>query len=167
MRRQSGTFVVVLTATVLFGAFIALCPAAAASDVFPMEADYPHTKPIVMFTHEAHIDDYMEKNPDLFADGCGACHHDDSGTPITDLTMDDDVNACFDCHDKPGRPDKDVKKQWLKEKLTREEKTSRELEYHAEALHANCIGCHRAFKKKTKSKAAPTSCSKCHKRSKK
>lgn len=138
-----------------------------ADDIIAMDADYPHKKPIVMFTHTLHATDYAKKYPKLFENGCGACHHDDSGAPLTDLTMDDDVYSCFDCHDKPGRPDKATKKKWRKEKLSRSEKAALELEFHAEALHDNCIPCHRAYKKKTKSRAAPTSCNKCHDKKKK
>src|SRR4030042_523140 len=43
-------------------------------------------------------------------------------------------------------------------KLTKQQ----ELEYHAEAIHENCRGCHKNFNKKTNSKAAPETCAKCH-----
>jgi len=33
---------------------------------------------------------------------------------------------------------------------------------HAEALHLNCISCHKKANKASGTKAAPTSCAKCH-----
>ena len=36
------------------------------------------------------------------------------------------------------------------------------LAYHANALHENCISCHKAYNKENKTKAAPSSCTKCH-----
>ena len=41
------------------------------------------------------------------------------------------------------------------------------MEYHAEALHENCISCHKDYNKKNKTKAAPQSCTKCHPKKKK
>ena len=167
MKWTAWTSTAMLVAGLMMISPFGLKEVAAAEDVIAMEADYPHKKPIVKFTHTRHAEDYADTYPELFENGCGACHHDDTGEPLAELTMDDDVNACIDCHDKPGRPDKATKKQWRKDKLSRDEKASAKLEYHAEALHANCIDCHRAYKKKTKSKAAPTSCAKCHLKSKK
>ena len=46
--------------------------------------------------------------------------------------------------------------------MKKSEKDKLELEYHAEALHENCKGCHRQFNKKYKPKKAPTTCTKCH-----
>ncbi len=105
-----------------------------------------HKKSIVLFTHKKHVKEYKI--------GCGQCHHDKEGTPLNDLKDNDKVDSCIACHSKIGqapRP-KDKKKLSLEKKL----------EYHAEAIHENCIKCHKEFNKKNGTKAAPASCSKCH-----
>lgn len=120
-------------------------------DVINMEnkAYEKHTKSIAVFSHKKHIEKYKT--------GCGECHHDEKGKPLNDLKMGDDVKNCIECHSKPGMKPKKVK-------LTPKE----ELQYHAEAIHDNCRGCHKDFNKKNKpKKKAPTSCSKCHPKTKK
>jgi len=128
---------------------------AAAPDVIKMEnpAYQKHKKGIVEFSHKKHAEDYAAAHPDLYKNGCGECHHDDQGKPLT-LKADDPVQGCIECHKKPSeRPKgKDAPKLSKKEKL----------EYHAEALHYNCKGCHKSFNKKTGTKKAPTTCTKCH-----
>jgi hypothetical protein len=54
-----------------------------------------------------------------------------------------------------------------KSDLSKAEKKSKELAYHAEALHDNCRGCHRDYNRKNNLKsrdeeAAPLRCSDCH-----
>jgi hypothetical protein len=128
-------------------------------DVIKMQNPaYEHTKGIVEFSHRKHFTEYGAS--------CGDCHHDDKGQPLADLKEGDDVKGCFECHSKPGDVPKDVKKEWREKKLKRDEMKKLELEYHAEALHANCIDCHKDWNKANKSKAAPTSCSKCHPKTK-
>ena len=101
-----------------------------------------HTKGIVMFSHKRHFEGY--KIP------CGACHHDDSGEPLTDLKVGDELDGgCIDCHAEPSRKPKGAK-------LSKSEM----LEYHAEALHINCKECHK--KEKKAGKNAPTFCAECH-----
>ena len=120
-------------------------------DVIKMEnkAYEKHTKSIVEFTHKKHVEEYKA--------GCGDCHHNEKGEPLNDLKMGDDVKNCIECHSKPGMKPK-------KAKLTPKEK----LQYHAEAIHQNCRGCHKDFNKKNKpKKKAPTSCAKCHPKKKK
>jgi hypothetical protein len=108
---------------------------------------YPeHTKPIVEFTHAAHVVDYMA--------GCGDCHHDEDGEPLDDLEVGDDVAKCIDCHTKPSEPPKGKDAPDLSD--------AEEREYHAEALHQNCKNCHMTYNKENNTRAAPTSCSKCH-----
>lgn len=102
---------------------------------------YEHTRPIVQFSHKAHIEDY--------GIGCGECHHDDTGQPLNDLKMGDEVQGCFDCHDQPGKAPKEVK-------------GPEALQYHVNALHANCIDCHKEYNKAHDTKAAPQSCATCH-----
>ncbi len=106
-----------------------------------------HKKSIVDFSHKKHSETY--------GIGCGECHHDATGKPLGDLKLEDNVQNCIDCHKKPGRKPRAKKGA---PKLTQAQK----LEYHAEAIHLNCISCHKKSNKKSGTKAAPTSCTKCH-----
>ena len=110
-----------------------------------------HKKGIVMFTHRTHFEDY--------GISCGDCHHDDTGTPL-ELAEGDDVQSCIECHEGTQKP--------KGEKLPKDEAI---MKYHFEALHANCIGCHKAYnieKGDPKGKKpAPVSCQKCHPKTKK
>jgi len=85
---------------------------------------------------------------------CGACHHDDEAQPLADLKIGDEVPGCIECHDQPGEKPKGRGAPKLSK--------SEEIMYHAEALHDNCKGCHKAYNKKNKTKAAPATCGKCH-----
>ncbi|ACN17107.1 conserved hypothetical protein [Desulforapulum autotrophicum HRM2] len=116
-------------------------------DVIAMEnAIYAaHKKGIVQFTHQKHVADYKI--------GCGECHHGDDGSPLADMKAGDDAVGCAECHAEPGTAPKSKDK-----KLSDSEK----LEYHAEALHENCITCHKAYNKENNTKDAPASCAKCH-----
>lgn len=115
---------------------------------------FDNEKGTVEFTHKKHHDEYGA--------ACGECHHDDKGKPQAELKVGDDVKSCKDCHSKPGEVPKDVKKEWKDKKLKKEETSKLELEYTAEAFHANCITCHKDYNKKKNTKAAPTTCTKCH-----
>jgi hypothetical protein len=105
-----------------------------------------HTKPIVKFTHQKHIEEYSKS--------CGDCHHDNTGKPL-DLKPGDPVAGCIDCH-----------KETKKKKGEKLEKSEKIRIYHDEALHANCIECHKAYnieKGDPKGMApAPASCKACH-----
>ena len=129
-------------------------------DVIKMQnpAYSEHTKGIVEFTHKKHAAEYGAK--------CGDCHHDDKGQPLADLKEGDDVKGCIECHSKPGEVPKELKKEWKDKKLKKEETDKLAREYHAEALHDNCQGCHKQWNKDNKSKAAPTSCTACHPKTK-
>jgi hypothetical protein len=111
------------------------------------------TKAEVQFTHKKH-EDYAKQYPDVYGKGCGECHHDDKGQPQKNLNADSKVQKCIDCHKKPGEAPKgkDAPKLDKKQKL----------EYHAEATHDNCIGCHKDFNKKYAPKKAPVTCNDCH-----
>ena len=125
----------------------------AVEDMIKMEneAYAKHKKSIVIFSHKKHTEDYKA--------GCGECHHDENGKPLNDLKMGDDVQNCIECHkiasERPKGKDAP--------KLTKKQK----LDYHAEAIHYNCKGCHKKFNKETGTKAAPTTCAKCHPKKKK
>ncbi len=105
-----------------------------------------HTKPIVKFTHQKHIDAYSKS--------CGDCHHDNTGKPL-DLKPGDSVAGCIQCH-----------KETKKKKGEKLEKSEKIRIYHDEALHANCVGCHKAYNiEKGDPKGmnpAPASCKACH-----
>jgi hypothetical protein len=105
-----------------------------------------HTKPIVKFTHQKHMEAYSKS--------CGDCHHDNTGKPL-DLKPGDPVARCIQCH-----------KETKKKKGENLEKSEKIRIYHDEALHANCTGCHKAYnieKGDPKGLApAPASCKACH-----
>jgi len=154
MRKRSLLMVVMgVVAGSLFLA-MGLYAAADAPDTIKMDSpEYEkHKKGIVEFSHTKHMDDYKI--------GCGECHHDKDGKPLENLKKGDDVQKCIDCHKIPGEISKDEKTA-IKD-LSKDEQKLKKLEYHAEALHYNCKDCHRAYNKANKTKAAPTSCAKCH-----
>jgi hypothetical protein len=155
-------FLVVICCAALFVA--AGIYAKTVPDVIPLQdpAYKEHTKGVVQFTHGKHQKDYAKEYPDLYKRGCGECHHDENNKPLTELKEGDPVQRCIECHKKPGEVPKDLKKQWREKKVKKADKKKMEMEYHAEALHDNCRGCHRAFNKKYKPKKAPTTCAKCH-----
>ncbi|MBS3809679.1 MAG: hypothetical protein KGY38_05960 [Desulfobacterales bacterium] len=99
-----------------------------------------HRMGIISFDHRAHVDEY-----DL---GCGKCHHDENNQPLNDLSYDDPVKGCAQCHDKEGRPRRQESmsdQQWKKEQL----------KYYYGAIHENCTGCHKETK-------GPVKCMQCH-----
>ena len=128
-------------------------------DVIKLEdpAYEKHKKGVVEFTHKKHQDDYAKQYPEFYKNGCGECHHDEDGKPLSNLKEGDDVQKCIECHKIPAEAPKGKK---AKKKLSKKEKIR---DYHAEALHANCRGCHKKYNKKYKPKQkAPTTCTKCH-----
>ncbi|MFO7839944.1 MAG: cytochrome c3 family protein [Desulfosalsimonadaceae bacterium] len=102
-----------------------------------------HRMGIVTFDHNTHAEEY-----DL---SCGECHHDDEGNPLQEADLDEgSVKSCFACHDKEGRPQRDSSmspEEWEEEKIG----------YYYEAIHQNCMGCH-------KEKGGPAACPECHPR---
>jgi hypothetical protein len=125
-----------------------------------------HKKGVVEFSHGKHQKEYAKEYSDLYKNGCGECHHDKDNKPLTNLKEGDEVKKCIECHKKPGEVPKDLKKKWREQKVKKAEQKKMELEYHAEALHDNCRGCHKEVTKKYKPKKAPTTCAKCHPKSK-
>jgi hypothetical protein len=116
-----------------------------------------HKKGVVDFTHGKHQTEYAEKYPEFYKNGCGECHHDKDNKPLSNLKAGDDVQKCIECHKIAAEAPKGKK---AKKKLSKKEKIK---DYHAEALHENCRGCHRKYNKKYKpAKKAPTTCAKCH-----
>ena len=152
--------VVVVLATLFIAAGIF---AKAAPDVIPLQdpAYTEHAKGVVKFEHKKHWDDYAKDYPEFYKNGCGECHHDKDNKPLTELKEGDEVQKCIECHKIAAEAPKGKK---AKKKLSKKEKIK---EYHAEALHANCRVCHKKFNKKYKPKKAPTTCTKCHPKTKK
>lgn len=142
-KRSLGVMAVIALAASLFGGGMLYAGTTAPAEI-TMQAAYEHTKEAVTFTHDKHIKEHKI--------ACGECHHDDKGKPL-DLKEGDNVKSCFECHNKPG----ELKGKEAKG-LSKEEK----LAYHANALHENCIGCHRQYNKENKTKAAPNKCTDCH-----
>jgi hypothetical protein len=127
-----------------------------------------HEKGVVEFTHGKHQTEYAKKYPEFYKNGCGECHHDENNKPLSGLKEGDDVKRCIECHKKLGEVPSKLKKEWRKKKVKKDERKKMELEYHAEAFHDNCRGCHREYNKKYKpSQKAPTTCTQCHPKSKK
>lgn len=119
--------------------------AASAPEVITMNsAGYAkHSKGLVEFTHAKHAADHKL--------ACGECQHDDAGKPLT-LKDGDPVKECGECHKEFGKLSK------ADRKLSKSEKIKK---YQKEAMHANCVGCHKKMKK------GPKKCSDCHPRKKK
>ncbi len=172
MKKKSlGLTIAVISCLLLFTAAV-LYAGAEVQDVIKMQnkAYSEHTKGIVEFTHDKHQGEYAKKHPDLYENGCGECHHDKDGKPLTELKEGDAVQNCIECHKKPGELPTAEKKKMREEKVSRAEKKAKELEYHAEALHDNCRGCHKKYNRKIrkldpKPPKAPTTCNKCHPKS--
>jgi hypothetical protein len=126
-----------------------------------------HTKGVVHFEHTKHYKEYAAKYPEFYNNGCGECHHDENNKPLSKLKEGDDVKKCIECHKIPGEMPAKLKKEMRAKKASKEEIKKKELEYHAEALHDNCQGCHREYNKKYKpQQKAPTTCVTCHPKSK-
>jgi hypothetical protein len=107
-----------------------------------------HRMGIVDFKHKAHVDEYGL--------GCGDCHHDENGEPLTDLEWGDDVQSCYECHDKNGRPRRD-------QSMSPQEWQEAQLEYFYGAIHENCMGCHKKLGG-PKGEGGPVGCTDCHPR---
>jgi len=120
-----------------------------APDVIDLQASLwkEHTKGPVNFHHKKHQDDYKIK--------CDQCHHVYKDGKNT-WKEGDKVQKCQECHNEPtvtGEKKLSPDKQKLNLKL---------------AFHENCQGCHKEMKKKDKAKYGkiPTTCIKCHTKSK-
>lgn len=152
MSKKSILVVLFAAVTMLFvasGLYAALegCP-----DVITMkheEAFEQHRMGIVEFTHTKHVEEYGAS--------CGECHHDETGTPTDDITCDDDIASCIDCHSKPGQPRVD-------RTLPEEERLELEREYFLGAIHQNCTECHKEHNQEVGEAAAPVACAACHPR---
>ena len=95
----------------------------------------------VMFSHAGHVRKY-----DL---SCIACHH-------TLDSEDSEVEEhCKDCHAKPG---------FVRGKQAEELDEEDLLEHYLNALHAQCINCHKQKKIEDRKRKIPVGCTQCHDR---
>ncbi len=143
-------------------------------DEIPMnnKAYKKHEESIYTFKHKKHMTEYAEKYPELYQNGCGECHHEQTEDKkiviLKDLKEGDEVKNCIECHKIAAYiSTKERKKKKLKKKDVIRD-------YHANAVHANCSGCHKKYNKKMKLKSkdkgyAPTEakCKLCHPKKKK
>ena len=111
-----------------------------------------HTKGPVKLEHKKHNEEYKIK--------CTECHHvydDEKDKKKNTWKEGEEVKKCMDCHNEPT-----IKG----EKKLPEDKKKLNLKL---AMHTNCQGCHKKLKKKDKEKykKIPTTCIKCHTKSKK
>lgn len=160
MGKRNAIVLVAVCVGVMFAAG-SIYAATTVKDVINMDnpAYQKHKKGLATFSHKKHHEEYKI--------GCGECHHDADGKPLNDLKMGDDVQGCIECHKIPGQMPGKLKKEMKAQKASKKEISAKKLEYHAEAIHANCIACHKAYNKKNKTKAAPQACTKCHPKKKK
>ena len=92
-----------------------------------------------------------KKHNEEYGISCGECHHDKDGKPLTDLKVGDDVQRCVECHTK----------------LTKSKEDRKNILVLENAMHGNCIDCHKkinikAGDPKGRKGPAPASCTKCH-----
>ena len=106
-----------------------------------------HRKSLVTFTHKKHAEDYKV--------ACADCHHVyKDGKNV--WKEGDPVQKCEECHSK-DKPSPDERKT-----MSDAEKMKN---FHYEAIHENCKGCHMELKKAGKP-TGPVSCTDCHPREK-
>ena len=160
MKNRSLLLFAAVTSLVTLFVAVGIYAAATVPDSIRMEnkAYEKHTKGIVEFHHKKHAEEYAKEHPEFYKNGCGECHHDENKKPLTELKAGDEVKGCMACHSKPG---------YITGKKAKGLKAKQKREYHANAIHDNCRGCHKSYNKKMKLKskdpgAAPTTCKNCH-----
>ena len=154
MRLKSLGVVAAGCAALLFVAMGSLTAADApavvkAPDSITMESKIykKHTKSPVTFSHKKHAE-YKGIT-------CDQCHHVYKDGKNT-WKEGDAVQKCEACHTETGKPPKEMKKADAINK------------YHAEALHANCRGCHKKMIDKDSDMGkALKGCTGCHPKTKK
>jgi hypothetical protein len=67
----------------------------------------------------------------------------------------DEVQKCAACHSEAKAP----KPKEGEPKMSKAEKIKK---YYYSAIHENCVGCHKANKKKGMASPGPTACKECH-----
>jgi hypothetical protein len=146
MKKQSllVSLLVISCVAFLFGAVYATQPV---PDTVTMNSTVhgEHTKPLVTLTHKKHNVDYQVP--------CAECHHVvENGKNV--WKEGDAVQKCEACHSQAKAP----KANPGDAQPSKAEKIKL---FHYSAIHENCVGCHKEFKKAGKS-TGPTSCKQCH-----
>jgi hypothetical protein len=101
----------------------------------------------VKFTHSKHVDEYGAV--------CGDCHHDSDAEPINSYDP-DAMYACIECHDEEGLLHGPVAENEVSD--------SDRIAHRANAIHQQCIGCHRQYNELNDVVRVPESCRTCHAR---
>lgn len=146
------TLKIIFTVTVLSLTLLWAMPALSGTtvaDTFSMETKEikerkkaPPKYKLVTFTHKKHFETYKI--------ACGECHHDKNNKPLS-LKMGDPVQRCVECHTK----------------LVKDKKNRKDIMVLENAMHGNCITCHKDVNKakngtSKKKGPAPVSCGQCH-----
>jgi hypothetical protein len=99
----------------------------------------------VKFTHSRHVEDYGAV--------CGDCHHDSDFEPIESHDP-DATYACIECHDEEGL---------IRGPIAENDASDSDLIAHrSNALHLQCIGCHKLYNELNRVVRVPESCKTCH-----
>jgi hypothetical protein len=99
----------------------------------------------VKFTHAKHVEDYGAV--------CGDCHHNSDVEPIESYDP-DETYECSECHDEEGL---------IRGPIAENDASDSDLIAHrANAIHMQCIGCHKRNNDKKHLVQAPESCITCH-----
>ena len=143
---KKGTFLLTLISAV--GIVLVVSGARAAQetpDTVQMNSSVykTHRQPIVTLEHKKHAADY--------GIACTDCHHVYEDGKNT-WKEGDSVEGCDACHDK-DKPSPDERRT-----MSEAEKMKN---FHYEAIHENCKGCHMELKKAGKP-TGPVSCSRCY-----
>ena len=117
-------------------------------DINEALVDYPtRFQGPVRFSHKKHVNSYGA--------GCGNCHHDSDLDPIEAYDP-SEIYSCDDCHYDTG--------------LVRGPKTENtmpeydQMMHRPNAIHAQCLGCHKKFNREKHLIVAPEACISCHKK---
>jgi len=99
----------------------------------------------VKFQHAKHVENYGAV--------CGDCHHDSDFEPIESYDP-DETYSCSECHDEEGL---------IRGPIAENDVLDSDLiTYRANAIHMQCIGCHKRYNDKKHLVQAPESCITCH-----
>lgn len=141
----------ILIISILSFVIAATAPSIGAEDDIPGVFNYTfdnvdpikiHAGPAT-FNHIGHVKDH--------GISCQACHH----------TLDEDETEveehCNECHTRPG---------FIRGKEAEEMDEEELVEHYLNALHMQCIDCHREKKIEDRKRKIPVGCTQCHDRSK-
>ena len=155
MKRKTGSFIFILF--LIAGPFAMSTHAGTkVADVVEMKNPIykTHTQKLVIFSHQKHATTYKID--------CAACHHDETGKPLTGLKPGDNVESCATCHPIPGDPPKlstlNLRSNRMPKQLTKAE----QLQYYTYTMHMACKDCHVEYNAKNNTKTALVTCAGCH-----